>query len=303
MTQAIEAAGLSRRFGERLAVDDVSFRVGYGEIFGYLGANGAGKSTTIRMLCGILAPTAGTARVAGKDVNEETEAVKASIGYVSQKFSLYSDLTVEENLDFFGRVYGLQGQGLKGRVEEILQMTGLEDRRAQIADQLSGGWKQRLALANALLHRPKVLFLDEPTAGLDPVSRRSLWELLYELAAGGVALFVTTHYMEEAERCNRIAILNNGKLLKLGTPQELRAGTPGRILEVACRPLLSASRVFEKIPGVLKVTAYGTTLHVNAEDEAAVRPRLEAAARAAHVQLESVRTIEPSLEDVFALIA
>jgi ABC-2 type transport system ATP-binding protein len=300
---AIEAEKLSRRFGDILAVDDVSFSVAYGEIFGYLGANGAGKSTTIRMLCGILEPTSGTARVAGWDVNRDTEALKSSIGYVSQKFSLYTDLTVEENLAFYGRVYGLEGRAFKDRVEEVLKTTGLDERRRQLADQLSGGWKQRLALANAMLHRPKVLFLDEPTAGLDPVSRRSLWELLYELAAGGVALFVTTHYMEEAERCNRIAILNNGKLLKLGAPAELRAGTPGHVLEVSCRPLLAGSRAFEKVPGVLKITAYGTTLHVNVEDEAAARPRLEAAARAAGVRLTSIRAIEPSLEDVFALIA
>ena len=300
---AIEAVHLTRNFGVLVSEDDVSFSVGYGEIFGYLGANGAGKSTTIRMLCGILEPSSGTARVAGLDVNEDTEAVKACIGYVSQKFSLYTDLTVKENLDFFGRVYGLEGRAMKDRVEEVLKSTGLDARRNQIADQLSGGWKQRLALANSLLHRPKVLFLDEPTAGLDPVSRRSLWELLYELAEEGVALFVTTHYMDEAEQCGRIAILNNGKLLKLGSPSELRAGTPGHILEIVCRPLLKGSRAFQDVPGVLKITAYGTTLHVNVDDEAAVRPRLEAAAKAAGVEVDGVRTIEPSLEDVFALIA
>jgi ABC-2 type transport system ATP-binding protein len=299
---AIEARGLTRRFGERTAVDDLSFDVGYGEIFGCLGANGAGKSTTIRMLCGILAPTAGTARIVGLDINQDTEAIKRSIGYVSQRFSLYADLTIEENLAFFGRVYGLEGRDFDRRIEEVLGLTSLADRRKQVAEHLSGGLKQRLALANAILHNPKVVFLDEPTAGLDPVSRRSLWEVLYELADKGAALFVTTHYMEEAERCGRIAILNNGKLLKLGTPAELRAGTPGHVLEVACRPLLKASRVFQQMPGVIKVTAYGTTLHVNVEDASAERA-LREAARAAGVEVQSLRAIEPSLEDVFALIA
>lgn len=299
---AIEARALTRRFGTLTAVDRMSFTVRYGEIFGYLGANGAGKSTTIRMLCGILAPTSGTARVAGFDIDKDSERVKASIGYVSQRFSLYTDLTVRENMLFYGQVYGLGG-ALNGRVEEVLELTGLAPRRDQLANDLSGGWKQRLALANAVLHRPRILFLDEPTAGLDPVSRRSLWELLYELAGGGVALFVTTHYMEEAERCNRIAIISQGKLHQIGAPDELKRRVPGHILQVECRPLLKATRAFERVPGVGKITAYGTTVHVNVEDVEAVRPRLLEAARVNGVEILSLQPIPPSLEDLFALIA
>lgn len=299
---AIEAQGLTRRFGNFVAVDSIHFQVQRGEIFGYLGANGAGKSTTIRMLCGLLLPSAGTARVVGLDVNTQSEEIKSHIGYVSQKFSLYTDLTVHENLIFFGRVYGLTGHALKRRTQDVLSEIGLEKFSRQMAGTLSGGWKQRLALANALLHKPKVLFLDEPTAGLDPVSRRSLWEALYELAGQGVSLFVTTHYMEEAERCNRIAILSAGKLLKIGSPQDLKNNLPGHVLEVTCRPLLKASRVFQNLPGVLKLTVYGTTLHVNVEN-LSVEKTLRDAARREDVVIDSLRPTPPDLEDVFALIA
>jgi ABC-2 type transport system ATP-binding protein len=299
---AIETKDLTRRFGALTAVDRMTFSVRYGEIFGYLGANGAGKSTTIRMLCGILAPTGGTARVAGLDVDRDAEKIKRAIGYVSQKFSLYMDLTVRENLEFYGRVYGLTGARLAGRIEEVLKTTGLGAYRDFLASALSGGWRQRLALANAILHEPKILFLDEPTAGVDPVSRRALWEFLYELAGRGAALFVTTHYMEEAERCNTIAIISQGKLLQMGAPAELKARIRGHVLEVECRPLLKGSRAFHALPGVLGVTAYGTTLHVNVEDEAAGESRLREAAARAGVEVSSIRRIAASLEDVFALI-
>lgn len=299
---AIEAKELTRVFGKTIAVDQVNFTIHYGEIFGFLGPNGAGKSTTIRMLCGILEPSAGTATVAGFDVVKYPEAIKKSIGYVSQKFSLYSDLTVEENLLFYGRIYNLKRRALRQRMEEILESTGLEPWLKRLAGTLSGGWKQRLALANAIFHRPKILFLDEPTAGIDPLSRRGLWELFYQLAEEGVALFVTTHYMEEAERCNQIAFISSGKLLTLGAPDDLKTHTSGRLLEVVCTPLLKGSRVFQQLPGVLGITAYGSTLHVNAEDVKAVSLAIENAARREQIKVGSIRPIAATLEDVFATL-
>ncbi len=223
---AIEADHLTRRFGKFTAVNEVSLAIPYGAIFGFLGANGSGKSTTIRMLCGILAPTSGSGRVGGFDINTETEKVKTVIGYVSQKFSLYSDLTVIENLNFFGQIYGLSDQGLHQRVEEVLKISGLEQYRTRLALELSGGWKQKLAIANGILHKPKILFLDEPTAGIDPLSRRAIWALLFQLAKEGTALFVTTHYMEEAERCDTVAFIRDGRILKTGTPDDFKKIAP-----------------------------------------------------------------------------
>ncbi len=299
-TIAIAAEGLTRRFGHVIAVDHVHFRIGYGEIFGFLGANGSGKTTTIRMLCGILVPTEGTARVAGFDVNRDPEQIKESIGYMSQKFSLYEDLTVEENLTFYARIYRIPESSLKKRMNEVLEMTGLGPWRRQRAGQLSGGWKQRLALANSILHSPRILFLDEPTAGIDPLSRRALWEVLYRIADGGVALFVTTHYMEEAERCNQIAFISQGKLLTTGTPAELKAGVSKKLLEVECRPLMKGSSLYGKLPGVLGITAYGTTLHLNVSDEEKVKQEVTAASKAEGIELISMKRISASLEDVFA---
>ncbi len=223
---AISANKLTRRFGKFTAVDEVSFEIPYGSIFGFLGANGSGKSTTIKMLCGILMPSGGTGTVAGHDLNREPEAIKECIGYVSQKFSLYGDLNVTENLFFFGRIYGLSGQALTRRVEEVLSLSGLDQYRDRLAAELSGGWKQKLAIANGILHKPKILFLDEPTAGIDPLSRRAIWALLFQLAAEGTALFVTTHYMEEAERCHTIAFISAGRILKIGTPTQFKSIAP-----------------------------------------------------------------------------
>lgn len=223
---AIHAKGLTRRFGKFTAVDHISFEIPYGAIFGYLGANGAGKSTTIKMLCGILAPTEGTATVGGFDINRDTERIKQAIGYVSQRFSLYGDLNVMENLRFFGQIYGLEGEHLNTRIEEVLALSGLDKYRLRLAEFLSGGWKQKLAIANGILHNPKILFLDEPTAGIDPLSRKSIWDLLFRLARQGTALFVTTHYMEEAERCDTIAFLSAGQLLKIGPPSEFKTIAP-----------------------------------------------------------------------------
>ncbi len=299
---AIEVQGLTREFGKRVAVDNISFSLKYGEIFGFLGSNGAGKSTTIRMLCGILAPTRGTAQVGGYDVVKDPESIKKSIGYVSQKFSLYTDLTVLENLKFYGKVYGLNTVRLRRRVEEVMNLTGLKKYRDYFSKNLSGGWKQRLAVANAILHEPKILFLDEPTAGVDPLSRRALWEILYQLAEQGVALFVTTHYMEEAERCNQIAFISQGKLLTLGEPSVLKQNMEGKLLEIQCSPLLKASRVFQEVPGVLGITAYGNNLHLNVQDPEAILPFLKLVADEHKIQVHSIIPIEASLEDVFATL-
>ncbi len=297
---AIQTKDLTRRFGKLVAVDHINITIHYGEIFGYLGANGAGKSTTIRMLCGILTPTSGTATVGGFDVNTDPEKIKTSIGYVSQKFSLYQDLTVRENLEFFGRIYQLESERLQKRIEDVMQLTGLKEYERFEARVLSGGWKQRLAVANGLLHEPKILFLDEPTAGVDPMSRRSIWELLYQLADQGVALFVTTHYMEEAERCNQVAIISRGKLLRGGTPRELRESVSGQLLEVECSPLMKASQAFSRLPGVVGLTAYGTTLHLNVANAKSVETALRDTARSQSIAVASVKPIAASLEDVFA---
>ncbi len=297
---AIDVKNLTRNFGKFTAVDHITFSIAYGEIFGFLGANGAGKSTTIRMLCGILSPTSGDAIVAGYHVSTHSEDIKRSIGYVSQRFGLYTDLTVEENLQFYGRIYGINGNAAKARIDEILKMTGLSSWRSRLAGELSGGWKQKLGLANALLHRPKVLFLDEPTAGIDPLSRRAVWEILYQLADEGVALFVTTHYMEEAERCNQIGFISAGQLLKIGKPSELKAEISANLLEVECEPLMKASQVFSRIPEVVGLTAYGTTLHLNVTDSRAAEQAVARAAQKENIHVTSIKSITASLEDVFA---
>jgi len=297
---AISADRLTRRFGKFTAVDEISFEIPYGAIFGFLGANGAGKSTTIRMLCGILEPTSGTGKVGGFDVQTQPEQIKGVIGYVSQRFSLYSDLTVTENLIFYGRIYGLDGTALSGRIEEVLELSGLDLFRQRLSGDLSGGMKQKLAIANAILHRPKIIFLDEPTAGLDPLARRAIWELLYQLAEGGTSLFVTTHYMEEAERCSTIAFISDGKILKIGQPAQLKQDLSRQILEVACQPLMKASRLFGGLEGVRGVTVYGTTLNLNVTDEKAVEARVIASARKEGVTVTSIKPISASLEDVFS---
>ncbi|HOW35527.1 MAG TPA: ATP-binding cassette domain-containing protein [Candidatus Omnitrophota bacterium] len=300
---AIDVRDLSRHFGKFIAVDKVNFSIDYGEIFGFLGPNGAGKSTTIRMLCGILASTGGTASVGGFDVNRQSEQIKEVIGYVSQRFSLYNDLTAQENLEFYGRIYGITGKDLDDRIEEILRLTGLQQWRHQLAGILSGGMKQKLALANAILHKPKVLFLDEPTAGIDPLSRRALWELLYQIADSGVALFVTTHYMEEAERCSHIAFISQGRILKIGRPNDLKDEMTGTLLEVECSPLMKASSLFQKIAGVKGVTAFGTTLHLNTSDMERVKAEVLNAARSGGIDIKAMRPIGASLEDVFASLS
>jgi ABC-2 type transport system ATP-binding protein len=299
---AIEAKGLTRRFGKLTAVDHISFSIRYGEIFGFLGSNGSGKTTTIRMLCGILEPSEGTATVGGFDVNRDPEKVKTAIGYVSQRFSLYSDLTVTENLKFYGKIYGLSRAKLEERIEAVIEFTGLGPYRDMLAGNLSGGWKQRVAVAAAMLHEPRILFLDEPTAGVDPMSRRALWEVLYQLADRGVALFVTTHYMEEAERCNQIAFISMGRLLTIGNPAQLKAKNPGQVIEIECQPLMKASSIFEKLPGVTGITAYGTTLHLNVRSADEIIPQIRAAAARDGIEITRLEPVPAALEDVFATL-
>ena len=233
-------------------------------------------------------------------MSTQPEQIKQSIGYVSQRFSLYTDLTVEENLRFYGEIYGVLGDSFSRRLVEVMTATGLTDYRNRLAAELSGGWRQKLALANAILHKPRILFLDEPTAGIDPLFRRAFWELLYQLADEGVALFITTHYMEEAERCNQIAFISQGKLLKIGSPQMLKKEVSGQLLEVECQPLMKASKVFQDIPGVMGVTTYGTTLHLNVLDPQAIQAQLPAIAVRNGITVTLIRPITASLEDVFA---
>jgi ABC-type multidrug transport system ATPase subunit/ABC-type multidrug transport system permease subunit len=298
----IDVRSLSRRFGELVAVDDVSFQVRRGAIFGLLGPNGSGKSTIIRMLCGVLEPSGGGASVLGYDVVAEAEAVKRRIGYMSQKFSLYADLTVRENLSFYGRIYGLAPERLAQRSDDVLALTGLHDRIDQLAGTLSGGWKQRLALACALIHEPQVLFLDEPTAGIDPVARRQLWDLLFDLSARGVTLFVTTHYMDEAERCTDVAYIFMSRVLVLGKPDELKAlpeVTPSGTRRYAIEVHAPAEQLakLRRVPGVLDATLFGESIHVLVSAELSERKLHEQ-----FVNRATIRPIEPSLEDVFVTL-
>jgi ABC-type multidrug transport system ATPase subunit len=303
---AIELSGLTKRFGSFTAVDALSFTVPRGSIFGFLGPNGSGKSTCIRMLCGLLQPTAGTATVNGFDIEREPEAVKRSIGYMNQAFSLYRDLTVEENLTFFGGIYGLRGARLKERKDEVIELVGIRDYLQRRAGQLSGGWKQRLALAAALIHEPEVVFLDEPTAGIDPVARRELWDLLFELAAAGRTLFVTTHYMDEAERCDQIAYIYLSRLMVQGTPGELKSlpevspeGTR-RIAVATARPS-TALMALKRQPFALDATLVEAEIHLllpaDTSDDTVLRTL-----RDAGLTDVSARPIEPSLEDVFVTL-
>jgi len=297
---AIQAVELSRRFGAFTAVDRVSFEVEQGEIFGYLGANGAGKSTTIRMLIGLLAPSGGRATVAGHDVATAPDAVKASIGYMSQKFSLYLDLPASENLRFFGAAYGLEGKALAARTAELLERVGLAGQGDAITGDLPGGLRQRLALASALLHRPPLVFLDEPTAGVDPVARRTFWSLIRELAAGGTTVFVTTHYLDEAEYCRRIGLMVDGKLVALDTPAGLkRTWVPDQVLVARGQGLARAAEALRRLPGVKAVSPFGAALHVRVDPARLDAARVAAALAAAGAVAPAVEATPASLEDVF----
>ncbi len=302
---AIETRGLGRRFGKLTAVDDVSFRVERGAIFGLLGPNGSGKSTIIRMLCGVLEPTSGDATVLGCDVRTEAEAVKRRIGYMSQKFSLYGDLSVRENLEFYGRIYGLSPGRFQERLRAVTEMAGLGSRMDQLAGTLSGGWKQRLALASSMIHEPEVLFLDEPTAGIDPVARRELWDLLFDLSARGLTLLVTTHYMDEAERCTDVGYIYYSKLIVCGKPDDLKRlpqVTPRetRRFELEAPAPAEALARLRRVEGVLDATLFGHSIHLLARSSVP-EPALLAAS-GAPAEPERIRPIEASLEDVFVTL-
>jgi ABC-2 type transport system ATP-binding protein len=297
---AVEIENLTKTFGSFRAVDGISLAVKKGEIFGFLGPNGAGKSTTIRMLCGILLPTSGKGRVGGFDIFRESEKIKQTIGYMSQKFSLYEDLTVEENLDFFSGIYRISGKIRQARKEWALELAGLTDRRNQLTRSLAGGWKQRLALGCAVLHEPSILFLDEPTSGVDPLARRRFWDLIYEMAEKGVSVFVTTHYMEEAGYCDRLALMNQGRIIALGTPEELKRESMDQDLwEVQTDRLMESYGLLRETEGFRSVAPFGNSLHilVHQGEDPTFRVRQILSARS--IQIQKIERILPSLEDVF----
>ena len=296
---AVEVEELTRRFGDFVAVDRVTFSVRRGEIFGFLGPNGAGKTTTIKMLTGLLPPTSGRGRVAGYDIMRDTAAIKQSIGYMSQLFSLYGDLTVDENIGFFAGLYGVPRERRAERRARVLAMAGLEHEGSRLTGELPLGWKQRLALGSAVLHEPPVLFLDEPTSGVDPIARRQFWELIDELADGGTTVFVSTHYMEEAEYCHRLALMNRGQLIALDTPAELRAGAHDPIFELTTDDSPRAVEALAGAPGVIEAAMFGRDLHVVVGSEARARETVPALLAAAGIEAGEMHRVEPSLEDVF----
>ncbi|HEY1494924.1 MAG TPA: ABC transporter ATP-binding protein [Candidatus Solibacter sp.] len=297
---SVEIHDLVKTFGTFVAVDHVSMEVEKGEIFGFLGPNGAGKSTTIRMLCGLLTPTAGRASVNGFDVATQPEEIRRTIGYMSQKFSLYDDLTVEENIDFFTGIYGVPPARRTERKNYVLEMANLTDRRAAMTRTLSGGWKQRLALGCAILHEPAVLFLDEPTSGVDPLARGAFWHLIHDLSEAGHTVFVSTHYMDEAEYCHRLALMYRGKVIALGTPTELKSGLKEHsLLNLEASDPLATMRALEAVPGVHDVAVFGGGLHITVDDAEAATARIRERLAASGIEVRRLERIEPSMEDVF----
>ncbi len=300
----LEVDGLTKKFGDFTAVNHVSFTVQPGEVLGYLGPNGSGKTTTIRMLCGLMKPTEGTARIMGIDVTKNPEAVKPHIGYMSQKFALYDDLTVMENLQFYAGVYDVPAAEEPKRLDEILNMAGLKGREKTFARELSGGWRQRLALGCALIHHPPLLFLDEPTSGVDPVARREFWDLIYQLASEGTTIFITTHYMDEAEHCNRVAFMYRGKLLAFDTPARLKAQyLQGAAWDLDAMPLLEAVDTLSGTDGIAQASLHGDRAHVIVKGSEWTPERLQARLAENGITVQSVETVESSLEDVFTLLA
>jgi ABC-2 type transport system ATP-binding protein len=297
---SVEVANLVKRFGSFVAVDRINLEVRKGEVFGFIGPNGAGKSTTIRMLCGLLKPTSGRAMVAGFNVSKNPEAVRQNIGYMSQKFSLYNDLTVIENIRLFAGLYSVPQQFLQARIEWALTMANLKGQENLITGTLPGGWKQRLALGCAVLHKPPVIFLDEPTSGVDPITRRQFWDLIHQMAEEGVTVFVTTHYMEEAEYCNRLALIFRGRIVALGTPSELkRDSMKGELLLVECAPLGDAVEALQSAPGVMDAAVFGNALHLVVENAATAMPLLQKFLADRKIAVSRMEKIRPSLEDVF----
>ena len=299
---AIRVRDLTRTFGEFVAVDRVSFDIGVGEIFGFLGPNGAGKTTTIKMLTGLLRPTSGFAHVTDLDIVADAAAVKSSIGYMSQLFSLYADLTVDENIELFGGLYGVHGERLAARRQWILEMAGLAEQRRRVTGDLSLGWKQRLALGCAVLHEPPILFLDEPTSGVDPVSRRDFWDLIYRLAEAGTTVLVSTHYMEEAEYCHRLALMNRGRIIALDQPSQIKQLLTEPLLQFHTDDPARAVETVRTIPGVVEAAMFGRDVHVLVEDAADALHRIPVELDAAGRTCEDLRQAPPSLEDVFVAL-
>lgn len=298
--EAVQVENLVKRFGTFTAVDRVSFRVHKGEIVGFLGPNGAGKSTIIRILCGLLSPSEGRVRVAGIDVTRNPEGVRQNIGYMSQKFSLYTDLTVFENLRFFGGIYRVPNAILPERIAFAVRMAGLEGRENALVSTLAGGWKQRLGLGCAILHRPAILFLDEPTSGVDPESRRRFWDLIHSLSDDGVSIIVSTHYMDEAEYCNRVALINRGRLLTMESPKTLKTRSlGGDLLTVECDEISRAVLALHEAPGVMDVAAFGNAIHVLVDDAKTALPRLSALLGERNIPVLRIEPIEPSIDDIF----
>lgn len=296
---AVSVRGLTKKFGGFIAVDHIDFDVARGEIFGFLGPNGAGKSTTIRMLCGIIAPTEGAGKVGGLDIYTQQELIKENIGYMSQKFSLYDDLTVEENIDFYGNIYRIPEEKEKERKEWILRMAGIVELRSALTRTLSGGWKQRLALGCAIIHEPKIIFLDEPTSGVDPITRRNFWDMIKEMAASGVTVFVTTHYMDEAENCDRLALIYRGQLIALGTPEGLKDDLKCGVIGVNVPSPEEWIDRFSELPSVMEASLFGSAIHVLAEDSDAASEAITGLLDKEKVKDRSLACIRPSLEDVF----
>ncbi|HUP04169.1 MAG TPA: ABC transporter ATP-binding protein [Bryobacteraceae bacterium] len=300
---AVSLDNLVKTFGSFVAVDRVTLKVPKGEIFGFLGPNGAGKSTTIRMLCGLLSPTSGHASVAGFDIAKDPEAVRRNIGYMSQKFSLYDDLTVEQNIDFFTGMYGVPRERRAERKDYVLRMANLTERRNALTRELSGGWKQRLALGCAILHDPPVVFLDEPTSGVDPIARGGFWNLIGELARTGHTVFVTTHYMDEAEYCNRLALMYAGKVIALGAPDELKRNlSEHKLLRLDASVTIDAMRAIEHRDGILEVAVFGSGLHVAVDDVEGAQQFIRERLAAENIGIRRLEQIQPSLEDVFVAL-
>ena len=295
---AVNTDGLTRKFGDFTAVDQVDFYIPKGEIFGLLGPNGAGKTTTIRMLCGIIAPTAGSATVLGYDIHKQVKNIKKNIGYMSQRFSLYNDLTAYENIDFYASIYGLNHGNKKQRIEELIDQSGLRDYQGELSSNLSGAWRQRLALACAIAHDPPMVFLDEPTAGVDPVSRREFWNLIYQMAGRGVSVLATTHYMDEADYCNKIGMMYKGRIVAIASPDTFKNDQPGVLVQVSMADPIKGEEIAEQVSGVMGAALHGISLHITVENKAVI-PTLKAAFDQAQLIVDEIEIIQPSLEDVF----
>lgn len=295
---AVQTHSLTKHFGKFTAVDEINFYIPEGEIFGLLGPNGAGKTTTIRMLCGLLPPSGGKATVLGYDIARQPEEIKKRIGYMSQRFSLYDDLTARENLEFYAAIYGVPRAGRSQRIHELIVSSGLEEHETELARNLSGGWRQRLALACAISHNPPMLFLDEPTAGVDPVSRREFWDLIYQMAGQGVSILATTHYMDEAEYCNTIGMMYQARLIALASPDTLKDNLPGTLISIESSQLVAAETLVSQIPGVLDAALHGVQLHILFQEPAS-QAIFESALAGAGISISSLEIIQPSLEDVF----